>query len=72
MVPGARDLRVNGSVRCRETCVQTYKNQTPKSIVTVKDTNPLIAEDLIASRGLIFCDPQRFPFWSGRTYRSSA
>ena len=19
-----------------------------------------------ASRGLIFCDPQRFPFWSGR------
>ena len=25
-----------------------------------------------ASRGLIFCDPQRFPFWSGRTYRSSA
>jgi hypothetical protein len=40
--------------------------------VTVKDTNPLIAEELSASPGLIFCDPRRFPFWSGRTHRSSA
>jgi hypothetical protein len=53
-------------------CTSLGKPKGLHQNVTVKDTNPLIAEDLGASRGLIFCDPQRFPFWSGRTYRSSA